>query len=148
MQRYHDTRTDPLPIRSPYHEAERQRIEQATAEFLAKGGKVRQVGYQMKEGPQAFVIDPKKTPVYAHLFEQPEAELVRSKPLPKPLTAQVMPEQEQPAELLPGEQLAARLMVQAALGASPKSAAKAVGITEKHARQIARDYRIKFSRER
>lgn len=148
MQRYHDTSTDPLPIRSPYHEAERQRIEQATAEFLAKGGQVHQVGFQMKEGPQAFVIDPKKTPVYAHLFEQPEAEPLRAKPLPKLLTTQVMPEQEQPAELLPGEQLAARLMVQAALGASPRSAAKAVGITEKHARQIARDYRIQFSRER
>ncbi|MCY1302213.1 hypothetical protein D9M70_518590 [compost metagenome] len=58
------------------------------------------------------------------------------------------PEHEQPAELLPGEQLAARLMVQAALGASPKSAAKAIGITEKHARQIARDFRITFTRQR
>ncbi|MDT4830885.1 hypothetical protein FQZ97_643660 [compost metagenome] len=148
MQRYDDTKADPLPIRSEYHEQERQRVEQATAEFLTKGGKVQEIGFQMKEGPQTFVIDPKKTPVYAHLFQQPEAEPIKAKPLPRPLTAQVAPEHEQPAELLPGEQLAARLMVQAALGASPKSAAKAIGITEKHARQIARDFRITFTRQR
>lgn len=76
---YHDPSTDPLPLHSPSHEAERARLEAATAEFLASGGQVDQVGFQMKEGPQAFVIDPKKTPVYAHLFAPPPVEL-KAKP--------------------------------------------------------------------
>ncbi|WP_260419322.1 hypothetical protein [Pseudomonas aeruginosa] len=40
MERYHNPQTDPLPLRSPYHEAERQRLEQLTAEFLASGGEI------------------------------------------------------------------------------------------------------------
>ncbi|MCY1286462.1 hypothetical protein D9M70_354360 [compost metagenome] len=131
------------PNKSEEREALRQLLADRTHEFLAKGGQVHQVGFQMKDKPEVFVINARKTPVYAHLFQQPVAE-----PQAKQLTAHAESEKEQPAELLPGEQLAARLMVQAALGASPRSAAKAVGITEKHARQIARDYRIKFSRER
>lgn len=71
VQRYHDSSRDPLPIRSAYHDQERQRIEQATAEFLAKGGQVRQIGYQMQDKVAVFVINPAKTPVYAHLFTQP-----------------------------------------------------------------------------
>ncbi|MCY1314712.1 hypothetical protein D9M70_654080 [compost metagenome] len=89
-----------------------------------------------------FVISPSRSPVYAHLFEQPAAP---EAPAAKPVTARAEPEQVEPVELLP---LAARLMVQAALGANPAAAARALGITEKHARQIARDYSIKFQRQR
>ncbi|MDA8483616.1 hypothetical protein NNO07_11085 [Pseudomonas resinovorans] len=138
-----EIRFEAHPGNSEEREALRQLLAQRTEEFLAQGGQVEQVGFQMKDTPEVFVINPRKTPVYAHLFQQSETGSQE-----KPLTAQAEPERELPVERLPGEQLAARLMVQAALGASPRSAAKAVGITEKHARQIARDYRIKFSRER
>lgn len=142
MNRYHDPSTDPLPIRSPYHEAERQRLEQLTADFLATGGRIQEVGCQMRD-KYTFVIDPSRSPLYAHLFAQPE-----DRELPAPLTAQAEPESALPAELMPAEQLASRLMVQAALGASPKAAADAVGISEKHARQLARDFHIKFQCQR
>lgn len=66
MQRYHDTSTDPLPLRSTRLELERQRIEQATEAFLSKGGQVEQVGYQMQD-KYTFVIDASRTPVYADL---------------------------------------------------------------------------------
>lgn len=164
MQRYHDTSTDPLPIRSPYHEKERQRLEQLTAEFLAKGGQVQEVGFQMRD-KYTFVIAPAKSPVYAHLFVQPEAEPLRAKSEQKPVVALVepeieveqiqveLPEQHQVAEKsrrtgLTSAQLAARLMVQAKLGASPGAAAKAVGIGEKEARQLARTFHITFKRQR
>lgn len=133
MQRYHDTSNDPLPLSTPGHEAERQRLAQATQAYLAKGG---QIGYQMKD-KYSFVIDASRSPVYAHLFQPPA------------ITAQARPEVEaELAELLSGEQLAARLIVQAALGASPKQAAQAVGIGEKQARQLARDFAIQFKRQR
>ena len=139
MQRYHDTSTDPLPLRSAYHEEERQRIEQATKAFLAQGGQIEQIGFQMRD-KYTFVINAAKSPVYAHLFEQPTAPAV---------TAQAGAEVEaELVELLPSEQLAARLMVQAALGASPKQAALAVVISEKQARQLARDFNITFQRQR
>lgn len=136
MQRYHDTSNDPLPLSTPGHEAERQRLAQATQAYLAKGGQIEQIGYQMKD-KYSFVIDASRSPVYAHLFQPPA------------ITAQARPELEaELAELLPGEQLAARLIVQAALGASPKQAAQAVGIGEKQARQLARDFAIQFKRQR
>lgn len=159
MQRYHDTARDPMPVRSPYHEQERQRLEQLTEDFLAKGGAINQVGHQMKDELLPFVINPAKTPVYAHLYVQPEAEPPRAKALSQPIIVLAKPEakveqlQPSPAEQqiapeMTVAQRAARLMVQAALGASPGAAALAVGITEKQARQIARDYHITFKRQR
>lgn len=145
MERYHDPQTDPLPIRSPYHEAERQRLEQLTAEFLAKGGQVQQVGHQMRE-KYPFVIDARRTPVYAHLLDQPGEQ--PRKPVEQQPTAQAKPERQLPPGLLDARTLAARLMVQAALGATPGQAAKAVGIGEKHARQLTRDFNIQFQRQR
>lgn len=123
MERYHDPSQDPQSLTSV--ERERQRIAAATEAFLAGGGKIELVGHQMQAEARPFVIDPKKTPVYAHLFvpERPDAHPVGP------------------------QQLAARLMAQAALGASPREAAGAVGITEKQARQIAREYRIQFKRQ-
>lgn len=164
MQRYHDTSRDPLPIRSPYHDQERLNIAKATEAFLAKGGQIEQVGHQMQASSPTFVINPTKTPVYAHLFVRPEDEPVRAKPAVKPNTGPAKPEieAETPAvEAKPAEPkrtdvvqelrdvaLASRLMVQAALGASPGIAARAVGITEKQARQVARDFNITFKRQR
>lgn len=146
MERYHDPQTDPMPLRSPYHEAERQRLEQLTAEFLAKGGEIQEVGHQMRD-KYTFVLNPSRSPVYAHLFDKQAEPLVAKAPA-RELTTQVKPERGTPPALLDARTLAARLMVQAALGASPGQAAKVVGIGEKHARQLIRDFNIKFHRQR
>lgn len=164
MQRYHDTSRDPLPIRSPYHDQERLSIAKATEEFLAKGGQIQQVGHQMQATSPTFVINPTRTPVYAHLFVRPEDEPLRAKPAVKPNTVPAKPEIEgeaPAAEAKPAAPkradvvqeprdvaLASRLMVQAALGASPGIAARAIGIPEKQARQVARDFNITFKRQR
>lgn len=155
MQRYHDPSEDPQSATA--HEQERQRIAAATEAFLAKGGKIEQVGHQMQAASPTFVINPKKTPVYAHLFVRPEEEPLRAKPAVKPITAPAKPEIEAETPAVepkpeapkrPGVALASRLMVQAALGASPGVAARAIGITEKQARQVARDFHITFKRQR
>ncbi|WP_395505972.1 hypothetical protein [Ectopseudomonas hydrolytica] len=164
MQRYHDASRDPLPIRSPYHDQERLNIAKATEEFLAKGGQIEQVGHQMQATSPTFVINLTRTPVYAHLFVRPEDEPLRAKPALKPNTAPAKPgiEVEAPAaeakpaapkradvvQELRDVALASRLMVQAALGASPGIAARAIGIPEKQARQVARDFNITFKRQR
>lgn len=149
MQRYHDPQTDPLPIRSPYHEDERQRLEQLTSEFLAKGGEIQQVGHQMLD-KYPFVIAASRTPVYAHLVGQSAEPLVAvpTNGIEREPNAKAKPDRPLPAALLDARTLAARLMVQAALGASPGQAAQAVGIGEKHARQLIRDFNIKFKRQR
>ncbi|WP_338510954.1 hypothetical protein [Pseudomonas poae] len=68
MQRYHDTHSDPLPIHSPQHDVERANLDQLTAEFLMRGGKIQKVGHQMSSAPATFTINPERSPVYAHLF--------------------------------------------------------------------------------
>lgn len=144
MERYHDTSRDPLPLVSPQHEIERQRLADATAAFLASGGQVQQVGFQMKAAPETFVINAKKTPVYAHLFVRPDDEPLCVKPEPKPVPQHVTDAIQE----LRRTSLSVRLMVQATLGATPAQAARSVGIPEKRARQIARDHNIKFKRQR
>ncbi|MGK4342559.1 hypothetical protein ACSMFT_15400 [Ectopseudomonas oleovorans] len=162
MQRYHDPSEDPLSATA--HEQERQRIAAATEAFLAKGGQIEQVGHQMQATSPTFVINPTKTPAYSHLYVRPEDEPVRAKPAVKPNTTPAKPEvkAEAPAaepkpaapkrtdvvQELRELSIAARLMVQAALGASPGIAARAIGINEKQARQVARDFNIKFKRQR
>ncbi len=163
MQLHHDPSTDPLTATA--HERDRQRIADATAAFLANGGQIEQVGHQMQDANPALVINPRKTPVYSHLFVQPEPEPVRAKVQPAFVIAPATPEikveqlQDEQSERrrvvekdrcagLTSPQLAARLMVQAKLGASPKVAAEAVGIPEKQARQLARDFRFTFPRQR
>ena len=163
MRLHHDPSADPQSVTA--QDRERQRIAEATAAFLAKGGQIEQVGHQMQDANPAFVINPRKTPVYAHLFVQPEAEHPRAKAQPMAAVAPAEPEievgrlqNEQPVQHqvverdrsagLTSPQLAARLMVQAKLGASPKAAAEAVGVTEKQARQLARDFRFTFTRQR
>lgn len=162
MQLYHDPSEDPMSATA--HEQERQRIAAATEAFLAKGGQIEQVGHQMQGTSPTFVINPTKTPVYAHLFVRPEGEPLRAKPTVKPNTAPAKPEIEAEASAVEAKPavpkradvvqelrdvaLASRLMVQAALGASPGIAARAIGITEKQARQVARDFNITFRRQR
>lgn len=131
------------PTRSEERDELRKLLADRTEEFVAAGGKVQDVGHQMRETPRKFVVSPARVD---RLLGKPKA--TRPQSMPKPLTAQAKPQRPQPAELLPAEQLAARLMAQAALGASPSAAAKAIGITEKHARQIARDFNITFTRQR
>jgi len=137
MQRYHDPRIDPLPQRSAHLEAEALRIEQATQAFLANGGKIEQIGYQMSDAPTTFVINPEKTPVYAHLFQASPGEVDATQAEPV----------VEPACDLEAKQ-AAQVMARAALGEPPKWIAKQLHMTEKRVRQLARDYHISFRAQR
>lgn len=148
MQRFHDTRNDPLPLHSTLQDAERLRIEQATQAFLAKGGQIDQVGFQMSDAPSNFVINPERTPVYAHLFQPPVVEPVVAEPVvqpePEPAAAEPAPAAAEDVAV----KQAALVMAAAALGDSPKWIAKKLHMTEKRVRQLARDYRINFRAQR
>lgn len=145
MQRYHDTRNDPLPLASTVNEAERLRIAQATQAFLANGGAIEQVGFQMSDAPSNFVINPERTPVYAHLFQPPAAEPVRlPEPEPEQVAVDPAPVQDDALEV----KQAAQVLAAAALGDAPKWIAKKLHMTEKRVRQIARDYHISFRAQR
>lgn len=116
MQRYRDADRDPLPTYSPRHDQERERLAELTEAFLAKGGKVEQVGCQMKDATPNFVIDAKRTPVYAHLFEQPEAQQIKVKP------AEVQKSVPEPA---PAEtRVIAQIELPPSVPASPAAASK------------------------
>lgn len=140
MQRYHDTRNDPLPMHSPQHNTERANLARQTAEFLARGGKVQQVGHRMSSAPATFTINPERSPVFAHLFAP-----VALKAVPP---AQVLPERTTELAQTDEQKLAALVMADAALGNSPKWIAKKHHMTEKRVRQIARDYHITFHVQR
>ncbi|SED09325.1 hypothetical protein [Pseudomonas anguilliseptica] len=139
MQRYHDPRIDPLPQRSAHLENEAARIEQATQAFLANGGKIEQIGYQMSDAPAVFVINAEKTPVYAHLFQAPAPTVVADEPQAEPV-----PDTASDLET----KQAAQIMARAALGEPPKWIAKQLHMTEKRVRQLARDYHINFRAQR
>ncbi len=138
MQRYHDTRSDPLPIHSPQHDTERANLDRLTAEFLKRGGEVQQVGHQMSSAPATFTINPERSPVYAHLFA--------------PTTSTAAPEALKPAKVDSSQadvgKHAALIMADAAMGNSPKWIARKHHMTEKHVRQVARDYHITFHSQR
>lgn len=140
MQRFHDTRNDPLPMHSPQHDSERANLARQTAEFLARGGKVQQVGFCMSNTPAKFAINPERSPVYAHLFAPVSVE-------PAPV-AQVSPEPASEPNQSDEQTLAALIMADVAIGNSPKWIAKKHHMTEKHVRQIARDYHITFHVQR
>lgn len=143
-----------LPARSPELEAESQRIAAATEAFLARGAEIEQVGAKMLDGPAPFFINPRRTPVYAHLFEQSKAlsafpapieaaPAVAAKPItqvPEPVSAPA------PAAVseapLSDAQLAGRVMAKAVLGNPPKQIAGQLGLTEKKVRQLCRDHNI------
>ena len=138
MQRYHDTRSDPMPMHSPQHDTERANLDRLTAEFLARGGKVQQVGHQMSSAPATFTINPERSPVYAHLF-------ATSAPVAAP-EAVVLVEVEGSSQ--DADKHAALIMADAAMGNSPKWIARKHHMTEKHVRQVARDYHITFHAQR
>jgi hypothetical protein len=144
MQRYHDTSTDPLPLHSPLHDAARMTLEQQIAEFLARGGQIEQVGFQMSSAPASFVINPERSPVYAHLF-QPTA----STDTPEALPVEVAEiDITAAATDCPKQRNASLIMAAAALGDSPTWIARKLHMTEKEVRQIGRDYRITFHKQR
>jgi hypothetical protein len=127
-------------MHSPQHDTERANLARQTAEFLARGGKVQQVGHRMSNAPATFTINPERSPVYAHLFAPVAAEAApETRVLPEPVT-ELAPTDEQ--------KLAALIMADAALGNSPKWIAKKHHMTEKSVRQIARDYYIPFHVQR
>lgn len=135
MQRYHDTRSDPLPIHSPQHDIERANLDRLTAVFLKAGGVVQQVGHQMSSAPATFTINPERSPVYAHLFA------------PAPTPAAVASAQVE-GSFQDTDQHAALIMADAAMGNSPKWIARKHHMSEKQVRQIARDYHITFHAQR
>jgi hypothetical protein len=138
MQRFHDTRSDPLPMHSPQHDIERANLNRLTADFLARGGKVQQVGHQMSSAPATFTINPERSPVYAHLFA--------------PTASTAAPEALEPAEVDSSYAdvgtHAALIMADAAMGNSPRWIARKHHMTEKYVRQVARDYHITFHSQR
>lgn len=138
MQRYHDTRSDPLPIHSPQRDIERANLERQMAEFLLRGGEIEQVGHKMSSAPATFTINPERTPVYAHLFS----------PVAPDATPEVMPPAQIGGPLLENNTHAALIMADAAMGNSPKWIARKHHMTEKYVRQVARDYHITFHTQR
>jgi len=117
-----------IPLRSPVFDADRTAIAAATEAFLAKGGKIEQVGQET-----AFVE-------YQWGNSRP------SKPVPN--DGPVSPEKEQAmpvdAAVDMTASLVGKVMAQAVLGRSPRQIALSLGFTEKHVRQIGRDYHIQF----
>lgn len=130
MQRFHDPRNDPLPMHSPQHEIERARLARQMNEFLARGGRVQEIGHCMSSVPATFTINPERSPVYAHLF------------------APVATERAAEPGQTDDQRLAALIMAEAALGNSPRWIAKKYHMTEKYVRQIARDSHITFHAQR
>jgi DTW domain-containing protein YfiP len=130
MQRFHDPRNDPLPMHSPQHEIERARLARQMDEFLARGGRVQEIGHCMSSAPATFTINPERSPVYAHLF------------------ATVASERAAEPGQTDDQRLAALIMAEAALGNSPRWIAKKYHMTEKHVRQIARDAHVTFHAQR
>ncbi|PHN55639.1 hypothetical protein AO268_04155 [Pseudomonas sp. ICMP 8385] len=138
MQRYHDTRSDPLPIHSPQHETDRANLDRLTEQFLGRGGKIQKIGHQMSSAPASFTINPERSPVYAHLFAPVAVDM--------PSVAAVPAEtEESPPDT---RKHAALIMADAALGNSPKWIARKHHMTEKYVRQVARDYHITFHTQR
>jgi len=138
MQRYHDTRSDPLPIHSAQHNTERANLERLTAEFVVRGGKIQEVGHKMSSVPATFTINPERSPVYAHLFA-PAA--------PVSPAAVVVPVEIEGSSG-DTDKYAGLIMADAAMGNSPRWIARKHHMSEKYVRQIARDYHITFHKQR
>lgn len=129
--------SEPVPNFQPVSAAERARLDAAAAEFLALGGQIEQVEPQRMKGDYGFadfVLDPKRTPLYAHLFEAP--------------TGAVEAVEEEATSTRTGDEaevrLAAKVMAEASLGYPPARIARRLGLPEKRVRQLCRDYRISF----
>ncbi|PTQ68150.1 hypothetical protein [Pseudomonas sp. GV071] len=132
MHTNHSVKPAAVSMNAGLNQAEHQRIEQATREFLAQGGEIEQVGFQMRSEAPVFVINPERSPLYRQQFFS--AALVGAQTLEKT-----------PAEL---RSEAAAVMAAAALGKSPKWVAQKLSLSEKRVRQVARDYHITFRTQR
>ncbi|MDE9812406.1 hypothetical protein ACUS6W_17835 [Pseudomonas aeruginosa] len=64
MERYHDTAGDPPRRDVAAKASERAALAEQMAAFLERGGSIKEVGHQMREAPEPFVINPLTTPVY------------------------------------------------------------------------------------
>lgn len=64
MERYHDTAGDPPRRDAAVKAADRAALADQMEAFLARGGRVQEIGHQMREAPEPFVINPLTTPVY------------------------------------------------------------------------------------
>ncbi|GAB3389663.1 hypothetical protein [Azotobacter armeniacus] len=64
MERYHSIADDPPSRDMTRHQLDALELERQVAEFLARGGKIRQIGAQTRNTPEPFVINPRTTPVY------------------------------------------------------------------------------------
>lgn len=137
IRNFHDTtRDEPIAHRTDVHRRESDRLAALTAEFLARGGAIERVGFQMSDKPQTFVISP-------HL-----PQTVEEREEPPPPVAEVI-RSAQPERSLSGDDLlASRVMAEAALGHAPKRIAFRLGLTEKRVRQLARQYHIPFKCQR
>ncbi|TBV10223.1 hypothetical protein [Stutzerimonas kirkiae] len=63
MERYHDIAGDPPRRDIAAKATDRMALAEQIEAFLAGGGRVQEVGHQMRE-IQPFVINPRTTPVY------------------------------------------------------------------------------------
>ncbi|MDW3715326.1 hypothetical protein PSGK_31850 [Pseudomonas solani] len=137
IRNFHDTtREEPCAHMTDAHRRESERLAKMTEAFLASGGTVEQVGFQMSEKPKTFVINP-------HVPLTPEQ---RAEPVP-PVDESICVEFAE-KRLTGDDRLAALVLAEAALGHPPKRIAFRLGMTEKRVRQLARQYHIKFQRQR
>lgn len=137
MRNFHDTtREEPAAHMTDAHRRESERLAKMTEAFLASGGIVEQVGFQMSEKPQTFVINP-------HV---PLTVAQRTEPVP-PVDESICVEFAE-TRLTGDAKLAALVLAEATLGHAPKRIAFRLGLTEKRVRQLARQYHIKFQRQR
>jgi hypothetical protein len=64
MERYHSVAGDPPRRDMQSQLAASAQLKQQITQFLESGGKVHEVGAQMRATPEPFVINPRTTPVY------------------------------------------------------------------------------------
>ncbi len=64
MERYHTTAGDPPHLHSEAKASASAMLAEQVEAFLARGGRVQEIGHQMRETPEPFVINVRTTPVY------------------------------------------------------------------------------------
>jgi len=137
IRNFHDTtREEPAAHMTDAHRRESERMAKMTEAFLASGGVIEQVGFQMSEKPKTFVINP-------HVPLTPEQ---RAEPV-LPVDESICIEFAE-TRLTGDAKLAALVLAEAGRGHPPKRIAFRLGMTEKRVRQLARQYHIKFQCQR
>ncbi|MDH0894394.1 MULTISPECIES: hypothetical protein [unclassified Pseudomonas] len=64
MERYHTTAGEPPRRDNEAKAAASALLADQVEAFLARGGRVQEIGHQMRETPEPFVINVRTTPVY------------------------------------------------------------------------------------